>query len=71
MGKIIKFPGKEKIIELKDDPKDQNEYLITIKGILDEDDYRDVLCAILDDEIYKSLDDDLKDVVHAYYDSIK
>jgi DNA polymerase III delta prime subunit len=81
MGKVIQFPFRIKYVEQdlridksKPDLLEQiynDEILKLAKDFLEKEDYDDVVAAISDIEIYKTLDDDLKDVVDAYYDSLK
>jgi hypothetical protein len=43
-------------------------YLMQCKDMLEEADYLDVLCGIMDREYYDILDPDLQDIVDTYYD---
>ena len=43
------------------------EYLALCKKDLEDEDYRDVLCGIMDVEIYNELDLDLQRIVETYY----
>ena len=45
-------------------PKD---YLIKCKSLLEDEDYRDVLCGIIDIDFYYELDRDLQQIVETYY----
>ncbi len=40
---------------------------MSCKEFLTEEDYRDVLCGIMDPEFYDSLEEDLKDIVDTYF----
>ena len=73
MSNVVQFPGKKSVEEtivatqLPDvNILDPQEYLKIIKGTLDEDDYRDVLCGIVDYEIYEKIEDELKLFVDGY-----
>jgi len=48
-------------------PNNSREYLALCKKQLEEEDYRDVLCGIMDYEIYNELDEELQDIVDTYY----
>ena len=48
-------------------PSNRREYLNLLKRFLTEDDYHDVLCGIMDDEIYCELEDQLVDIINSYY----
>lgn len=52
-------------------PKDSLEYLKLCKSYLTEEDYKDILCAILDVEYYSKIEKHLKAIVDAYYNYIK
>jgi hypothetical protein len=43
------------------------EYLVMCKRDLEDEDYRDVLCGIIDIDIYHELDTDLQRIVETYY----
>jgi hypothetical protein len=43
------------------------EYLVMCKRDLEDEDYRDVLCGIIDIDIYYELDRDLQRIVETYY----
>lgn len=63
---VIEFPGKkEEEGELL--AKNRNEHLNLCKMVLTEEDYRDVLCAIMDQEIYDALEQDIKNIVDTYF----
>lgn len=47
--------------------KNMAEYLKLCKRTLTEEDYVDVLCGIMDQEIYENLDQDLKNIVNKYF----
>ena len=61
---IIEFPTK---IVLKGSYKNRQEYLMSCKEVLTEEDYREVLCGIMDSAFYDSLEEDLKDIVYTYF----
>ena len=48
-------------------PRTREEYLEACKSVLTEEDYVDILCAILDQEIYCSVDPHITDIVDRYY----
>lgn len=48
-------------------PNSSREYLALCKKQLEEEDYRDVLCGIMDYEIYNELEEELQDIVDTYY----
>jgi hypothetical protein len=48
-------------------PGNRREYLNLLKRFLTESDYADVLCGIMDDEIYCELEDQLVDIIDSYY----
>jgi hypothetical protein len=61
---VIKFPIKNS------DTLSYNnrlEHLNSCKELLTEEDYRDVLCGVMDTEFYGSLEEDLKDIVDTYF----
>lgn len=83
MAEIIAFPSKIKTNEdfvvgnnvvkaeksLSDVPTPRNkyEYLQICKEFLEENEYKDILCAIMDVEFYENLDSSYKKVVDSYY----
>ena len=77
MGKVIylktKIKKKKRPI-VKEDINAPNltkkQYLQYCKDVLEAEDYIDLLCGILDEELYEFLDSDMKGVVHAYYESL-
>jgi hypothetical protein len=48
-------------------PRNREEFLETCKETLEPDDYVDVLCGILDNEIYCSLEEPICKVIDSYY----
>lgn len=48
-------------------PKTAKDYLHICKFYLSEEDYRLVLCGIVDMDYYKELDNHLKGIVNAYF----
>ena len=63
---IIEFPTK---IVLKGSYKNRQEYLMSCKEVLTEEDYREVLCGIMDSAFYDSLEEDLKGIVNNYFEN--
>jgi len=66
MTNVLRFPAKDAREEY-----DLFAMLDLIKGQLEDDDYRDVLCGFLDPTIYIELDEDLKRVVGALLGRVK
>lgn len=68
---IVDFKPKHLVITIGDQtvkwPTCRNELLSACKRFLIEDDYRDVLCGIMDIEIFKEIDCDLQAIVEAYH----
>lgn len=48
-------------------PTSQLEYLAVLKDLLEDEDYRDILCGILDIDIYNDLEPKLKEFVELYF----
>jgi hypothetical protein len=48
-------------------PETRYEYLKLCKDFLEENDYVDVLCGVMDDEIYETIEPQLKNIVDTYY----
>lgn len=48
-------------------PTSKNELLQSCKRLLIEEDYRDVLCGIMDEDIFKEIDSDLQVIVENYF----
>lgn len=48
-------------------PKSKLEYLMLCKKVLEPDDYRDLLCAIMDAEIYNESEDEIKRITEKYF----
>lgn len=48
-------------------PQTGAEYLVVVKETLIEEDYRDILCGILDIEYYSDLPSSLKKIVDSYF----
>ncbi len=61
---ILTFPIKNNDTLSYDNKR---EHLMSCKEFLTEEDYRDVLCGIMDTEFYDSLEEDLKDIVDTYF----
>lgn len=81
MGEIIPFghvqelqqaPKPKVTIDNKtfDLPQTGAEYLVVVKETLIDEDYRDILCGILDIECYHELPSSLKKIVDSYYSFI-
>ena len=72
MDNIISFPNELNTESSNDDgfgiPKFNSMFgfLKFIKTQLEDEDYKDVLCGILDPDIYDELDDELKEIVRAF-----
>ena len=64
---IIKFPVNNKE-EGELLAQTRGEHLMLCKMVLTEEDYIDVLCGIMDQEIYDSLDQEIKNIVDAYFE---
>jgi hypothetical protein len=47
--------------------KTRHEYLKFCKNVLDEDDYIETLCGIMDEEIYEDLEPEIQRLVDAYF----
>jgi hypothetical protein len=50
-------------------PSCRNEYLAVCKDVLEPEDYKDILCAILDEDFYQKLEEPLQKIVRTYYDN--
>lgn len=61
---ILEFPKK---LVLNLSYKNSQEYLMSCKELLTEEDYRDVLCGIMDSAFYEMLEEDLKGIVNNYF----
>lgn len=48
-------------------PSNSYEYQMLVKRFLEEDDYKDVLLAIMDEQYYNQLEPQLQKIVEAYY----
>lgn len=79
-AQIIKFPSKKSVVlNDKDDktkvikgvevkePKTRIEYLDICKNFLDPFDYQDILCGIMDEEHYDTLEQKFRNIVDSYY----
>lgn len=49
------------------EPRNGREYLDICKQFLEEEDYRDILCGIMDKEYYNGLEEALRKIVNCYY----
>jgi len=74
MNNIIKYePNKirRKIIsDTTEMKRTKIEFLAVCKIELEQEDYMDLLCAILDKEIFDTVDDDMKNLVDVYYELV-
>ena len=70
MGEVISLFPNNNSVTLRgkeySNPRSAQEYLNIIKETLDEFDYPDILCAILDSDFYDKLDTELKTIVNCY-----
>ena len=68
MINVLEFP-KPAIIAGKavKEPQSRAEYLRIIKRFLTEEDYHDVCVAILDEDYYEVIEEDLAKIVNSYY----
>ena len=68
---VVDFYTRQEITTLGDKivkvPRTREEYLLTCKETLEPEDYIDVLCSILDPEIYSSVEEHITNLVEAYY----
>ena len=70
MSNIVKFPSNHftKMHDMQENQSlNAHKYLRECKDTLDEGDYVDVLCGIMDPEYYDILDRDLQEIVETYY----
>ena len=65
---ILKFPTKRSVNNIS--YENSQEHLMACKEMLTEEDYRDVLCGILDSEFYNDLEPELKDIANTYLNII-
>lgn len=49
------------------EPKNRQDYLDLCKFFLDPEDYKDILCSIMDKEHYDAMEDKICKVVDAYF----
>lgn len=74
---ILQFPNKNHTVSVDktDDewfdgikkPTNRVEFLAVCKMALTDDDYREILCGIMDPDIYDDAEKYIKGVVDAYY----
>ena len=68
---VVDFYTRQEIAVLKDKivkvPRTRAEFLETCKETLEAEDYVDVLCGILDSEIYCTLEEPICKVIDSYY----
>lgn len=48
-------------------PQNRQEYLAVVKDMLTEDDYRDILCGIMDFDIFNTIEPKLQEFVEIYF----
>lgn len=70
MNTVVEFKPARTVITIGDQtviwPTTRAELLQACKRFLTEDDYCDLLCGILDAEIFEEIDEDLQGIVEAY-----
>lgn len=68
---VVDFYTRQQITVMGDKivkvPRTRAEFLETCKETMEPDDYVDILCGILDPEIYCMLDDPICKVIDSYY----
>jgi hypothetical protein len=68
---VVDFFTRQELAVLKDKivkvPRTRQEFLETCKETLEPEDYIDVLCGILDNEIFCTLEDPIAKLVDTYY----
>lgn len=68
---VVDFYTRQEITTLGDKivkvPRTRAEYLETCKKTLESEDYIDLLCSILDPEIFCEVEDHIVKLVEAYY----
>lgn len=69
MTEVIQFPKAIYTIQNQviQPPANGSDYLKVVKRFLTEEDYHDILIAILDEEHYQIIDPALKKIVCCYY----
>lgn len=71
MGNIIDLQSRREMHVLNNNlvmlPQTGEEFLQVCKDTLTEEDYREILCAIMDGDYYVDLCNPLKKVVDSYY----
>lgn len=73
MSNIVKFPGTKQTPDRSikgiavAEPRNGKEYLDICKQFLEEEDYKDILCGIMDKQYYDDLEKELKKIVNCYY----
>lgn len=50
-----------------EEPKTGEEYLALVKFFLESEDYYDILCGIMDKQIYDTLERPLQKIIEAYF----
>ena len=81
MSNVVQFPAKKKIVDTSDftvigptikgkpvkEPRNGKEYLDICKEFIDPEDYKDILCGIMDREHYDGLEPELQKIIDCYY----
>lgn len=79
MDNVIEFPVRNTAAKLSDEnkrkmaeakanpPQNRFQYLKLCKNTLTMEDYVDLLCSILDEEIYDMVEPQIRGIVDAYY----
>lgn len=67
MGVVITFSKKPTFIPNHIFAQSGEEFLEECKRTLEYEDYRDVLCGIMDQDIYEALEPEIQDIVNQYY----
>ena len=81
MSNVVQFPAKKQIVDTSDfkvigpnikgkpvkEPRNGKEYLDICKEFIDPEDYKDILCGIMDREHYDGLEPELQKIIDCYY----
>lgn len=71
MSEVIDFTPRREVVtigkEVVQKPRNADELLAICKRFLIDDDYRDILCGIMDLDFYAELEPDLKKLVDVYF----
>lgn len=75
MSNVVQMRPKENQVEFGTvhgikvpKPKTGQDYLALCKCFLKDGDYEDILCAIMDKEIYATIEPQLQRIVECYFD---